>query len=232
MRDIEELPTLKQIVGSLLFAAKKPVTLKEIRKTLAEAAKRCGGSCEPYASLRDAEIRAAVVELKDELESGGFGLQIAEVAYGYRLQNDGVCGPWVRTLLDKDQGPRLSRPALETLAIVAYRQPCLRSEIESVRGVGVEHVLRNLIELQLVKMVGRSKLPGRPWLFGTTRHFLEHFGLNRLEDLPAIGELLQPEAADGKKDPQTKIFPTMQQELEAQAAKKETTESDDESGQA
>ena len=232
MSDIEVLPELKQIIGSLLFASKKPVTLKEIRKTLVEAGSSYGGPYEQFASLKEKEIEEALFALRKELEEGGTGLHVAEVAGGYRLQNDVACGPWVRTLLDKDQAARLSKPALETLAIVAYRQPCLRSEIESVRGVAVDHVLRNLIEMQLVKVVGRSELPGRPWLFGTTQHFLEHFGLNSLEDMPAMDELRRVTASGDEKKPQTKIFPTMSQELETQSANKKKPEGDDESGEA
>ena len=84
---------------------------------------------------------------------------------------------------------KLSKPALETLAIIAYRQPCLRSEIENVRGVSVDAVIRKLIEMQLVKIVKRSELPGKPWLFGTTSRFLEHFGINSIDELPNSNEL-------------------------------------------
>ncbi len=92
-------------------------------------------------------------------------------------------------MLEKSKPSRLSTPALETLAVIAYRQPCTRSDIELVRGVAVDQVVRNLLELQLIKIVGRSDLPGRPWLFGTTQKFLEHFGLKDLGDLPSRDEL-------------------------------------------
>ena len=84
---------------------------------------------------------------------------------------------------------KLSKPALETLAIIAYRQPCLRSEVEEVRGVSVDAVIRKLIEMQLIKVIKRSDLPGKPWLFGTTQRFLEHFGINSIEELPGSSEL-------------------------------------------
>ena len=212
MSDIEVLPELKEIIGSLLFAAKKPVTAKEIRKTLVEAGKNYGGLYEQFAKLKENDILAVVEELKVELIRGSTGLSIADVANGFRLQNEMNCGPWVRTFLDKDRSAKLSKPALETLAIVAYRQPVLRSEIESVRGVAVDHVLRNLVELQLVKVVARSELPGRPWLFGTTQRFLEHFGLNSLEDMPGMDELKRMEL-EGDKTGQTKSFPAMEKEL-------------------
>jgi segregation and condensation protein B len=225
MSSIEVLPELKQIIGSLLFAAKKPLTAKEIRKVLTDAGSGYGGPYVQFAEIKEDEIVAAVAELTEELARSSTGLCIAEVAHGYRLQNEINCGPWVRTLLDKDHNARLSKPALETLAIIAYRQPILRSEIESVRGVAVDQVLRNLVEMQLVKVVARSDLPGRPWLFGTTQRFLEHFGLRALDEMPGMEELKRME-----KPERTKTFPAMEKELELRA-QEALTEDDDESGE-
>ncbi len=213
MSDIDVLPELKEIIGALLFAAKKPVTAREIRKALIGAGENYGGLYEQFASLKEKEILDAVEALKKELAESATGLHVADVAQGFRLQNNIACGPWVRTLLDKDRSAKLSKPALETLAIVAYRQPVMRSEIESVRGVSVDSILRNLVELQLVKVVGRSELPGRPWMFGTTQRFLEHFGLNRLDDLPGMDELKRC-GEGGAKASQTTSFPSMEKELE------------------
>ena len=227
MSNIEVLPELKQIIGSLLFAAKKPMTAKEIRKVLADAGSSYGGPYEQFAGIKEDEIIAAVTELTGELAHGSSGLCIAEVAHGYRLQNEINCGPWVRTLLDKDKNARLSKPALETLAIIAYRQPILRSEIESVRGVAVDQVLRNLVEMQLVKVVARSDLPGRPWLFGTTQRFLEHFGLRALDEMPGMEELKRME-----KPERTKTFPAMEKELELRAEQAVTEDEEDELGEA
>ena len=212
MSDLEILPELKEIIGAILFAAKKPVSAREIRKTLVGAGAAYSGPYEQFATVREKEILEAVGELRDEFLNGATGLHIAEVAHGFRLQNNTACGPWVRTLLDKDHSTRLSKPALETLAIVAYRQPVLRSEIESVRGVSVDGVLRNLVELQLVKVVGRSELPGRPWLFGTTQRFLEHFGLRCLEDMPGMDELKRKQAATADRE-KTQSFPALEKEL-------------------
>jgi segregation and condensation protein B len=217
MSSIEVLPELKQIIGSLLFAAKKPLTANEIRKVLVDAGSAYGGPYEQFAGIKEDEVVSAVEALKNELPHGGSGLCIAEVAHGYRLQNEINCGPWVRTLLDKDKTARLSKPALETLAIIAYRQPILRSEIESVRGVAVDQVLRNLVEMQLVKVVARSDLPGRPWLFGTTQRFLEHFGLRALDEMPGMEELKRME-----KPERTKTFPAMEKELANQNLNDET----------
>ncbi|MCX7008250.1 MAG: SMC-Scp complex subunit ScpB, partial [Kiritimatiellaeota bacterium] len=102
-------------------------------------------------------------------------------------------------MLEKGRTAHLSRPALETLAIIAYRQPCTRSEIEAVRGVAVDSLIHNLLELQLIKVVGRSELPGKPWQYGTTQAFLEHFGLRAIDDLPGVEELRRMEAEQIKR---------------------------------
>jgi segregation and condensation protein B len=133
-----------------------------------------------------AAIKAAVASLRADLAALGIGMAVAEVAGGYRLQTDAACGDWVRRMLNRGKPQRISRPMVETLAIVAYRQPISRSEIESIRGVGVGHVIKALMEMQLVRIVGRSDLPGRPFLFGTTTGFLDHFGLKSLNDLNAM----------------------------------------------
>ena len=221
MSDIEVLPELKEIIGALLFAAKKPVTAKEIRKALLGAGESYGGPYEQFTAVKEKSIVVAVEELKEELGNSATGLHVAEVAHGYRLQNNTACGPWVRTLLDKDRTAKLSKPALETLAIIAYRQPVMRSEIESVRGVSVDSILRNLVELQLVKVVGRSELPGRPWMFGTTQRFLEHFGLKSLEDMPGMDELKRRDEEQSKKPEQTNSFPEMEKELAEESSNDE-----------
>lgn len=131
-------------------------------------------------------IKAAVAELQSRLVAAGTGFDIVEVAGGYRLRTLPGCGLWVRRMLNRGKPQRISRPMIETLAIVAYRQPIARSEIESIRGVSVGHVIKALMEMQLVRIVGRSDLPGRPFLFGTTTTFLDHFGLKSLNELNAV----------------------------------------------
>lgn len=211
---IDILPELKQIVGALLFAAKEPLTIKRMRKAMVETGNGFGGPYEQYAKATDRQIEGALEQFGEDLIKAKVGLDLALVGGAYRLQNDAACGPFVRALLEKNQSMRLSKPALETLAIVAYRQPCLRSEIEEVRGVSVDAILRKLIDMQLVRVVRRSELPGRPWLFGTTQKFLEHFGINRIEDLPGSAELRRTEAKSDKKQ-ETETFPEMEKELDA-----------------
>jgi segregation and condensation protein B len=229
---VDVLPELKQIVGALLFAAREPLSIKRIRKAMIETGNGFGGPYEQYAKATDEQIKGALEELQEEFEKAKLGLGVAKVAEAYRLQNDAACGPFVRALLEKNQTMRLSKPALETLAIVAYRQPCLRSEIEEVRGVAVDAVLRRLIDMQLVRVVRRSELPGRPWLFGTTQKFLEHFGINTIDDLPGSSELKRAIPTEGRRQ-STETFPEMEEELdesrnEADAAEEESVAALDE----
>lgn len=188
------LPELKQIIGAMMFVRKEPLTVAEIRRVLTSTAERRGGVTADFAKANEKQVREAVAELERELSERKLGFHILEVAGGWRLENDANCGPWLRVMLQKGRGTRLSLPALETLAIIAYRQPCVRSEIEAVRGVAVDAILRNLLEMQLIRVIGRSELPGRPWMFGTTQKFMEHFGLKSLDDLPGTDELRRLEA--------------------------------------
>ena len=192
------LPELKQIIGAMLFVRKEPLTVAEIRRVLSATAERRGGITCDFAKANEEQVREAVDALGRELAERKAGFHVIEVAGGFRLENDANCGPWLRVMLQKGRGARLSLPALETLAIVAYRQPCVRSEIEAVRGVAVDAILKNLLEMQLVRVVGRSELPGRPWMFGTTQKFMEHFGLKSLDDLPGTDELRRLEAEQAR----------------------------------
>tara|TARA_Y100000991_G_scaffold191648_2_gene158683 strand:+ start:25 stop:639 length:615 start_codon:yes stop_codon:yes gene_type:complete len=187
--DVEILPEIKQIIGSLLFASKEPLSISQIKKAINDTGNILDGLYKQYSKVNDQQIKESIQSLENELASSTTGIELTKVAGGYRFQNNIFCGPFVRSLLEKNKTMKLSKPALETLAIIAYRQPCLRSEIENVRGVSVDAVIRKLIEMQLVKVLKRSELPGKPWLFGTTSRFLEHFGLNSIDELPNSNEL-------------------------------------------
>jgi segregation and condensation protein B len=193
MSDVDVLPELKQIVGALMFVSKQPLSVTDIRRVLVQVAEVWGGNTKDFAGATEADLQVVIDRLRADLAEKHLGLHVTEVANGFRFENDSSCGPWLRHLLERGRPSRLSRPALETLAIIAYRQPVLRSEIEAVRGVQVDQIIRNLLEMQLIKIVGRSELPGRPWQFGTTQKFLEHFGLKNLTDLPGIEELRRME---------------------------------------
>lgn len=154
------------------------------------------------------EIRKAASELRERLAKADIGFELAEVGGGYRFMSGANCGPWLRQMMGKGRATTLSRPAIETLAIIAWRQPVSRSEIESVRGVNAGHVVKALMEMQLVRIVGRSDLPGRPFLFGTTATFLEHFGLKSLDDLDNVegAKELSRDSGDGRKPPEQTSF--------------------------
>jgi len=191
-------PDLKAIVGALLLAHGRALTAERIREALIRAAE-ASGEDPPDFSL--AQITQAANEVRRALAAAGVGIEVVEVAHGWRMQTRQDCGRWVRALLAKAERPRLSRPALETLAIIAYRQPCTRAEIEAVRGVSADHILRSLLEMELIRIAGRSRLPGRPLFFATTHKFLEHFGLRSLEELPAVEELRRRETEDDGSPP-------------------------------
>ena len=189
MSETDVLPEVKQIVGALFFTQRQPLTVKQILKVFPQTAESYAGATSQYGAVGEDDVEAAIAQFRDELDRGRLGFHLVSVAGGWRLQNDRGCGPWVRTLLEKGKPNRLSRPALETLSIVAYRQPITRADIEGIRGGSADAIVRSLLEMGLVKVAGRSELPGRPWLFGTTQLFLESFGLNSLDDLPGMEEL-------------------------------------------
>lgn len=207
MGGTDKLPEIKQIVGALLFASKVPMTARQMRRIFVQVAELRGGLFEHFAGVKEKQIEEALADLNTAFKQANAGFSIHEVAGGLRLQNDLSCGPWVRELLEKGKPNRLSRPALETLAIIAYRQPCPKSEIEGVRGVAVDAILKRLLEMQLVRITGRSELPGRPLLFGTTQRFLEHFGLKTLDDMPGVSELRRVQQEKEQMDQQAKEAP-------------------------
>ncbi len=140
------------------------------------------------AGTETVSLRKIIEELSQEYESGGRGMRIVEVAGGFQMITANNYAVFLKKLF-KDRSPeKLSKPSLESLAIIAYKQPLTRSEIESLRNVNVDGVMKSLLEKNLIRICGRKKIPGRPFVYGTTREFLEHFGLKSLEDLPKIEE--------------------------------------------
>jgi segregation and condensation protein B len=181
--------SLSQVIEALLFAAQKPLTARE----LVGAIKGAGAEDElrpnEFAKTTEAQVAAALEQLKIEYGQQGRAFQLAEKAEGWQLVSDPAYAPWVRQLFPTVKPARLTPPSLETLAIVAYRQPITRADVEAVRGVAVDGVLQNLMERGLVKIAGRAEVPGRPLLYETTQFFLEHFGLRDLDELPNAEEL-------------------------------------------
>ena len=165
---------LKGIIEALIFASPEPITPKTLGKLLdTETAD---------------DIAAALVALKTDYDRPG-GLQLVEVAGGYQIVTKPELHEWVRRLFHDHTSQKLSVPALETLAVIAYKQPITAPEIAEIRGVNAAGVVSTLIERKLVKIVGRKQVVGRPFLYGTTRDFLERFGLNDLSDLPKVEDM-------------------------------------------
>jgi len=185
---------LKLILEALLFSAQKPLSIKELRDVLAGAPEHAeGGEVDLARALKktkEPEVTAALEELAKDHEQAGRSYRLVCVAGSWQFVTQPEYAPWLKALVGhRIRPPRLSQPALETLAIIAYRQPLTRAEIEQVRGVTVDGVMQTLVERGLVEQVGRAEIVGRPMTYGTTAGFLEYFGLRSLDDLPAADEL-------------------------------------------
>ena len=165
---------LEAILETLLFVSHEPVTLDRLTAVL-------GG-------VDKSEVRQALENLRSDYEQRERGLQISEVAGGYQLSTRPEYAPWIKMLGKTKASAKLSRSGLESLAIIAYKQPIVRAEIEAIRGVETSGVLRTLLERKLVRIVGRKDVPGRPIMYGTTKFFLQHFGLRDLAELPPLRE--------------------------------------------
>ena len=171
---------LKPIIESLIFVADEPLSMKQLEAVLG--------------NIPRSQISAIVKQLIAEYETKRCGFVLQEVAGGYQFRTRPEYKEWIVKL--KQSAPaKLSRAALETLAIIAYKQPVLRTDVEHLRGVECGGVLKTLLERDLIKVLGRKDLPGRPMLYGTTRRFLEFFGLKDLSCLPSLEEMEQLEAS-------------------------------------
>lgn len=195
---------LKFILESLLFSAQKPMTPRELRDVFATAAGSAEGdeTIKALKKVKEEALVTALEELARDHEAAARSYRLVCVAGAWQFATQPEFAPWLKALIGhKNRPPKLSAPALETLAIIAYRQPLTRAEIEQVRGVAVDGVMQTLLERSLVEQVGRAEVIGRPMTYGTTPVFLEYFGLRSLEDLPAADELrrivvVKPEALE------------------------------------
>ncbi len=171
----------KSILEAVLFIAGEPLTVETL-KDLVEIGKP--------------EIERLVNELISEYSLKNSGLLIVKVAGGIQMVTNPACAPWVKKLLATTVPTRLSQQSLETIAIVAYKQPIIKAEIEAIRGVNSDGVVRTLLERRLIKILGRKEVPGRPLMYGTTREFLQYFGLEDLSGLPTLKEFQEIEGAE------------------------------------
>lgn len=183
-----ELPA---ILEALLFSSQRPLSPRELKEILARAADESGDAAVQSRKVaREKEIQAALEKLAADYQGAERSYQLSCVAGSWQFVSRPEYAPWVKALVGEKLRPaRLSQPALETLAIIAYRQPLTRAEIEQIRGVSVDGVLQTLLERGLVEQAGRSEVIGRPMTYGTTTAFLEYFGLRSLDELPGGEEL-------------------------------------------
>ena len=165
---------LKAILEAVLFVSPEPVPVARLMSIVGTVSK--------------AEVVQALKVLTHDLDQDGRGIQLVQIAGGYRLVTKQEYGPWLKRMDKAKAAQKLSRSALESLAIIAYKQPLVRAEIEEIRGVETSGVLRTLLERKMVRIVGRKDVPGRPIMYGTTKFFLEHFGLQDLSQLPPLRE--------------------------------------------
>jgi segregation and condensation protein B len=182
---------LKAILEAVLFSSQKPLSTRELRDLLAKTAEESEETVtKPFKKVKESELESALETLAREMEALGRSYRLVGVAGAWQFVTQPDYGPWLKTLVgEKNRPSRLSQPALETLAIIAYRQPVTRAEIEQIRGVNVDGTMQTLLERGLVEQSGRAEVVGRPALYSTTALFLEYFGLASLEDLPAADEL-------------------------------------------
>lgn len=170
----------KAVLEVLLFLSGEPITLPSIKDVT---------------ELPESEIKRLMDELIAQYKEQNTGLLIVEIANGYQMVTNPEYAEWVRKFKNIHMSSRLSLPALETLAIIAYKQPIIRAKIEQLRGVNSDSAIRTLLERRLIKVMGRKEAPGRPFLYGTTKEFLHYFGLKDLTELPTLKDFVREEAA-------------------------------------
>jgi segregation and condensation protein B len=180
----KDLRLLEEVLEALIFVHRGILPPKTVREVLGE-------------EFTLEEIAAGFASLRRRHEEHGGALTLVEVAGGYQFGTRPDLAPWIKKLDFYEHHRHLSRPTMETLAIIAYKQPVTRAEIEAIRGVNVERIVRNLLERKLVRILGHKDVPGKPMVLGTTREFLELFGLNSLADLPALKDFVEPPSAEG-----------------------------------
>jgi len=175
---------IKGTIEALLFTSEKPVVLEQIKDVLE------GSDTQT--------IRAMINSLQKEYEERKSGISIVEIAGGYQMLTNSDYAMYVKKFYRSSHKEKLSKPALETLAIVAYKQPVSRLDIELIRGVNCDGVVVHLLSKGLIKIIGRKDVPGRPYLYGTTKQFLEYFGLKSLEDLPKLEDFSSLQEPSGQ----------------------------------
>jgi segregation and condensation protein B len=170
----------RAVLEVILFLSGEPVTLSTIKDVI---------------ELPEPEIKRLIDELILKYREQNGGLLIVEIANGYQMVTNPEYSEWVKKFKGTQLSTKLSMPALETLSIIAYKQPIIKAEIEQLRGVNSDSAIKTLLEKRLIKVIGRKDAPGRPFLYGTTKEFLKYFGLKDLTELPTLKDLVREEAA-------------------------------------
>jgi segregation and condensation protein B len=182
--DIETYPSEanrnKAILEALLFASGEPIAISTISKAT---------------SLNEQDIREIMRQLTADYRNRNAGIVIAEIADGYEMVTDPELAAWIRRMKNIHVSNKLSQPSIETLSIIAYKQPITKLEIDQLRGVNSDAAVKSLLDKRLIKIIGKKEAPGRPFLYGTTNEFLQYFGLKNLTELPAIHDFFNTEAA-------------------------------------
>ncbi|MCL4491589.1 MAG: SMC-Scp complex subunit ScpB [Nitrospirae bacterium] len=170
----------KSVLEALLFVAGEPVTAGGLAKAT---------------EMQDSEVKRLMDELTREYKDRDSGILIVEIADGYQMVTNPDLSLWIKKFKNINQSHKLSQPALETLAIIAYKQPVTKLEVDQLRGVNSDGAVKSLLDKRFIKIVGKKETPGRPFLYGTTKEFLQYFGLKNLSELPPIDDFLKEEAA-------------------------------------
>jgi segregation and condensation protein B len=170
----------KSVLEAILFLSGEPVSISTLKTVT---------------NFPESTIKTLLGKLIEEYKDKNEGLFVVEIAHGYQMVTNPLYGEWVKKYKSTQMSSRLSLPALETLSIIAYKQPIIRAEIEQIRGVNSDSAIRTLSEKRLIKIIGRKEAPGRPFLYGTTREFLRYFGMKDLTELPTLKDLVREEAA-------------------------------------
>jgi len=173
----EELKNYKSAIEALLFVSEKPVVLDQLKEVFPE--------------LKGTQIRDLIMGLQEEYLNRNAGMVIVEIAEGFQMLSNSHAAAYIREFYKTKTKEKLSRPALESLAIIAYKQPVGRAEVEIIRGVNSDGTIAHLLNKGLIKITVRKEVPGRPFIYGTTKEFLEYFGLKSLEDMPKMEEFTQ-----------------------------------------
>ena len=183
---------LKQHIESLIFSTDTPVTLKEIKNALEEGF---------GVKFHKEELGKAIQDLKDRYAQEDFAFELQEIAGGFQFLTKPAYHSTIGIYLKQTTKKRLSRAALETLSIIAYRQPVTKGDMEKIRGVSCDYAVQKLLEKELVSILGRSDSPGRPLLYGTSQKFMDYFGLKNIKDLPKLKEFKEPDSEIGEQAP-------------------------------